>query len=68
MSEKAAPIIRVATYNVHGCVGMDGRRSESRVAQVIAELAVDIVGLDLSCEDDDRRRVSVGGEQGSDRI
>jgi len=45
MNEKAAPTIRVATYNVHGCVGTDGRRSESRIAQVIAELAVDIVGL-----------------------
>lgn len=45
MSEKAAPIIRVATYNVHGCVGTDGRRSESRIAQVVAELAVDVVGL-----------------------
>jgi endonuclease/exonuclease/phosphatase family metal-dependent hydrolase len=45
MSERSAATIRVATYNVHGCVGTDGRRSESRIAQVIAELAVDIVGL-----------------------
>ena len=45
MTESAAPIIRVATYNVHGCVGTDGRRSERRIAQVIAELAVDVVGL-----------------------
>lgn len=46
MSETAAaPTLRVATYNVHGCVGTDRQRSESRIAEVIAELAVDIVGL-----------------------
>lgn len=36
---------RVATYNVHGCVGMDRQRSEARIASVIAELSADIVGL-----------------------
>jgi endonuclease/exonuclease/phosphatase family metal-dependent hydrolase len=37
--------LRVATYNVHGCVGMDRQRSEARVTQVIASLNVDVVGL-----------------------
>ena len=37
--------LRVATYNVHGCVGMDGKRSESRITEVIASLSADIVGL-----------------------
>ncbi|MFL6597094.1 MAG: endonuclease/exonuclease/phosphatase family protein [Chthoniobacterales bacterium] len=37
--------LRVATYNVHGCVGMDRQRSEARIAEVIAESAVDIVGV-----------------------
>lgn len=37
--------LRVATYNVHGCVGIDGKRSESRIAEVIASLSVDIIGL-----------------------
>ncbi|MBA3544126.1 MAG: endonuclease/exonuclease/phosphatase family protein [Chthoniobacterales bacterium] len=45
MSENSAPTIRVATYNVHGCVGTDGERSETRIAEVIAALEVDIVGL-----------------------
>ncbi len=45
MSESAQPKLRVATYNVHGCVGMDGQRSESRIAEVIASLSADIVGL-----------------------
>lgn len=50
-SEPAAKPLRIATYNVHGCVGMDGKRSEARIAAVIGECAADIVGvqeLDLS--------------------
>ncbi|HSH39379.1 MAG TPA: endonuclease/exonuclease/phosphatase family protein, partial [Chthoniobacterales bacterium] len=45
MRESAKPKLRVATYNVHGCVGMDRQRSESRIAEVIASLSADIVGL-----------------------
>ncbi len=45
MSEGTAPTLRVATYNVHGCVGMDRKRSEARVAEVIGEMGADIVGL-----------------------
>jgi endonuclease/exonuclease/phosphatase family metal-dependent hydrolase len=37
--------LRVATYNVHGCVGIDGQRSEGRIAEVIASMSADIVGL-----------------------
>jgi endonuclease/exonuclease/phosphatase family metal-dependent hydrolase len=37
--------LRVATYNVHGCVGTDRQRSEARVAEVIASMKVDLVGL-----------------------
>ena len=37
--------MRVATYNVHGCVGSDRRPSESRIANVIAEVSADLVGL-----------------------
>ena len=37
--------LRVATYNVHGCVGMDRQRSEARIAEVIASMRVDVVGL-----------------------
>jgi len=52
--------LRVATYNVHGCVGTDGRRSESRIAKVIAGLDADIVGLQ---ELDLNRRRSAGADQ-----
>ena len=41
----ASPVIRVATYNVHGCVGTDGRHDPHRIADVIAELDADIVAL-----------------------
>lgn len=37
--------IAVVSYNVHGCVGKDRMRDAKRVAQVIRELAADIVGL-----------------------
>ena len=39
------PNLRVATYNVHACVGTDGRHDPDRVAAVIAELDADIVAL-----------------------
>lgn len=39
------PALRVATYNVHGCVGSDGRRDVARVAEVIRSLDADVVGL-----------------------
>ena len=45
MSKSAKATLRIASYNVHGCVGMDGQRSESRIAEVIASLSADIVGL-----------------------
>jgi endonuclease/exonuclease/phosphatase family metal-dependent hydrolase len=37
--------IRVATYNVHKCRGMDGRTSPERIATVIAELDADVVAI-----------------------
>ncbi|MEO5720184.1 MAG: endonuclease/exonuclease/phosphatase family protein [Chthoniobacterales bacterium] len=43
--ENHAPTLRAATYNVHGCVGMDRQRSEARIADVIASMSADVVGL-----------------------
>ena len=37
--------LRVATYNVHACVGRDGRHDPDRVATVIEELNADVVAL-----------------------
>lgn len=44
--------LRAATYNLHGCVGVDGRCAPDRVGAVIGELDADVVGLQ---EVDDRR-------------
>lgn len=37
--------IRIATYNIHRCVGTDGRQDVQRIAEVIRELDADILGL-----------------------
>src|SRR3954470_14427795 len=37
--------LRIASYNVHGCRGSDGRKDASRIAEVIYELGCDTVGL-----------------------
>lgn len=51
MNAEASPRLRVATYNVHGCVGTDRQRSEKRIAEVIASMSADVVGLqEIDCE------------------
>ena len=35
----------MATWNIHGCVGRDGRRDPGRVARALAELDADVVAL-----------------------
>lgn len=40
-----AKTLRIMTYNVHGCVGVDGRLDEMRIAEVIASLEPDVVAL-----------------------
>jgi len=37
--------LRIASYNVHGCVGTDGRKDAARIAEVVRELGCDTVGL-----------------------
>jgi len=37
--------LRIMTYNVHSCIGMDGKLSPERIARVIARCAPDIVAL-----------------------
>jgi len=38
-------VLRVMTYNVHSCVGIDGKLSPQRVARVIARYRPDVVAL-----------------------
>jgi endonuclease/exonuclease/phosphatase family metal-dependent hydrolase len=37
--------LRIATYNVHRCRGLDGRTSPTRIAEVIRGIAPDIIAL-----------------------
>jgi endonuclease/exonuclease/phosphatase family metal-dependent hydrolase len=37
--------LRVATYNIHRCRGLDGRTNPARIAEVIASVEPDIVAL-----------------------
>lgn len=39
------PRVRLATYNIHGCLGGDGRFDPVRVARVVNELDADAVAL-----------------------
>jgi len=52
-----APCLRLMTYNVHGCRGMDGRYSTPRIARVIARAHPDIVCL----QELDQSRTRSGG-------
>ncbi len=42
---RACPHLIVASYNIHRCVGRDGRSDPERIAATIREIAADIVGL-----------------------
>lgn len=54
------PALRVASYNIHSCVGADGRHDPDRVARVIDELDADVIGLQ---EVDARYHVEHGLDQ-----
>lgn len=38
-------MIRICTYNVHSCIGVDGVVSPTRIAEVVAETGADVVAL-----------------------
>src|SRR5215213_10279563 len=52
--------MRVLTYNVHSCIGTDGKHSPDRIADVIASAAPDIVCLQ---ELDLRRKKTLQADQ-----
>ena len=37
--------LRIATYNIHRCRGLDGRTNPSRVADVIRAIEPDVIAL-----------------------
>jgi endonuclease/exonuclease/phosphatase family metal-dependent hydrolase len=46
LDEQLGPdCLRIASYNLHGCVGRDGDRDAARIAAVIGETGCDSVGL-----------------------
>ena len=45
MAGKTPPVPRIMTYNVHRCLGVDGRLDVARIAEVIAADSPDIVAL-----------------------
>ena len=45
MSRPAVATLRVATYNIHRCRGLDGRTNPARIAEVIRAIDADIVAL-----------------------
>jgi endonuclease/exonuclease/phosphatase family metal-dependent hydrolase len=38
-------VLRVASYNVRGCRGSDGRRDVARIVRILRELDADVIGL-----------------------
>ena len=45
-AQRHSPLrISLATYNIHQCIGVDGRRDPRRVLRVIRELRADVIGL-----------------------
>lgn len=51
--------LRIASYNIHRCVGGDRREEPARVARVIAEMNCDTVGLQEVDNHPDRRHDSM---------
>jgi endonuclease/exonuclease/phosphatase family metal-dependent hydrolase len=45
MTSRPLRTVRVATYNIHRSVGLDGRTRPDRIAAVIADLRADVVAL-----------------------
>ena len=39
------PVVRIATYNIHKCRGLDRRVRPDRIAEVLKDLNADIIGL-----------------------
>jgi endonuclease/exonuclease/phosphatase family metal-dependent hydrolase len=44
-SGAVATVLRIMTYNVHGCMGRDGKVSPERIARIIARHEPDVIAL-----------------------
>jgi endonuclease/exonuclease/phosphatase family metal-dependent hydrolase len=54
----AGETLRVMTYNVHSCIGLDGKLDVARISRVIAQAKADVVCL----QELDLRKVRSGGD------
>jgi endonuclease/exonuclease/phosphatase family metal-dependent hydrolase len=45
MSDRSPLVLRVATYNIHRCRGLDGRTRPERIAEVLQAIAADVIAL-----------------------
>ena len=45
MTQGPRPTLRVATYNIHRCRGIDGRTRPERIASVLRAVDADVVAL-----------------------
>ena len=45
MSESTAQDVRIATYNIHRCRGMDRRVVPQRIVDVLREIDADVIAL-----------------------
>ena len=45
MTQGPRPTLRVATYNIHRCRGLDGRTRPERIAAVLRSIDADVVAL-----------------------
>ena len=45
MTQGPRPTLRIATYNIHRCRGLDGRTRPERIAAVLESIDADIVAL-----------------------
>jgi endonuclease/exonuclease/phosphatase family metal-dependent hydrolase len=61
---KGRAVARLLTYNVHRCVGVDGKLDVARVAEVIAAQSPDIVAL----QEVDVGRARTGGVDQAERL
>lgn len=55
-------MLRVASYNIQKCIGLDGRRRPRRILEVLAELDADIVALQEADLRFGRRRAALPRE------
>ena len=45
LEQNATMSVTLASYNVHGCIGVDGRHDVPRIARVLMELRAQVIAL-----------------------